>query len=91
MPGTIMAAIGSLGVYAIQVSHSLRQVTLHRFNQKMIMIRHQAESMANPIVSFNRFRQHVQKGLAILIILVNRSAPVTPGSDVIKGTGKLYT
>ena len=55
------------------------------------MVRHEAEGMADPIVSFNHLRQHVQKSLAILIILVNRFAPVTSGGDVIQGTGKLYT
>ncbi len=46
--------------------------------------------MADPIVSFNHLRQHAQKSLAILIILINRFASVTSGGDVVQGTGKLY-
>jgi hypothetical protein len=40
--------------------------------------------MADPIVSLNHLRQHAQKSLAILIILINRFASVTSASTLIK-------
>ena len=50
------------------------------------MIGHQAVGVANPVESSHHFGQHVQKGLPIFIILVDRLPSITSGSDVIKGT-----
>ena len=47
--------------------------------------------MANPIVSIDHLRQHLQKRLTIFIVLVNRFAPVTSGGEVVQRTGKLYS
>jgi len=83
-----MTAIRDLRVYPVQVTHSLRQVAVRRFNHEVIVVGHDAAGMANPIVAGHRLGQYIQKRLAVRVVLVDRLAPITPGGDMVEGAGK---
>jgi hypothetical protein len=54
----------------------------------MIVVGHEAVRMADPVEAFRNVCQHVDKRLAIRIVLEDRLAPITAGGDVIEGSGK---
>ena len=89
MPQSIVAPIRRLRVDPVQLPHPLRQIALHRFDHEMIVVGHEAERMADPVVTFHHLRQHTQKRLTILIVLENRLSPIASGGDVVQGSGKL--
>lgn len=50
MPDKFVAPIEMLGINAIQLAHTLRQIRFHRFNEQMIMIAHLAETVHDKMV-----------------------------------------
>ena len=91
MPGSIVAPIRRLCVYAVQLPHPLRQVSLHRFDYEMVVVCHEAESMADPIVAFDYFGQYIQKHFSIIVVFENRLAPIASGGDVVPLSNPRFT
>jgi hypothetical protein len=60
--------IEELGVYSIQLAHAYGQIGIRGFDEKMIMIGHEAVSVTNPVVSFVDVLESVQKVLAVGIV-----------------------
>ena len=61
MSGSIVAPIRRLRVFAVQLPYSLRQIPLHRLDHEMVVVCHEAEGMADPIVAFDRLGQYIEK------------------------------
>ena len=55
------------------------------------MVVHHAIGMHRPVEAFADLRQDSQPGLAISVIKVDVLAPITPGSDVVKGISEFKT
>ena len=85
---SLMAPIGALGIDAIEVPHALRQISIRRFDQKMIMVAHQAIGVAVPIPSLSDLIQDREKRLAIVLIFVDGLLSVAPRGDMVEGARK---
>ncbi len=85
-----MASIRCLRIHAIELTHALGQISVGRFHHQVVVVRHQAIRMAQPIEPFHHLCQYLQKGEAVFVILKNRLLTITTRSNVIKRSGKLY-
>jgi len=88
MTAAPVASIRCLGIDAVELPHAPGQISIRCFYQEMIMVRHLAIGVTDPVPVFNHPTQQVQKHDSIFVILVNRLPPVAPRSDVIQRTGK---
>jgi hypothetical protein len=61
MPDSSMAPVRCLRVNTIQVMHSLRQVSFHRLNDQMVVIRHEAKRVADPLITLHHLHQYAQE------------------------------
>ncbi len=64
---TAMGTVDVLGVDTVELSHALGQIGVGRFDQQMIMIRHQAIGMTDPVETFAGSAQDVQKRDAVVV------------------------
>ena len=78
--------VEELGIYAVQLPHTERKVSVRRFNEKVKVIGHETISVANPVVTLVDVLKGVKEVITILIVLKYRLLLVTTGSDVINGT-----
>ena len=67
--GPAVPFIEELGVHSVQLAHADGQVAVRGFDEKMIMIGHEAVSVTDPVVSFVDVLEGVQKVLAVGVIL----------------------
>src|SRR5262249_25269717 len=84
MANAAVSPVKSLGIDTVKLPHSLRQVSIRCFNDQVIVIVHQAIGVANPVKPLRDPSQSVQKQFAVAVVLENRLAIVSPGSDVVK-------
>lgn len=86
MTDPAMLLVIGLGVYPIELPHSFGQVSIRRFNDQMIVVIHQAISMADQMKSFVDLSKCVQEKFTITIVLEDRFALVSARRDMIKRT-----
>lgn len=84
-----MPSIKGLGVHAIELTHAPGQIRLRGFQQKMVVVVHQAIGMAEPAEASHRLGQDRQPGLAIRVIARDPLAGVAPTGNMVDGVGKL--
>lgn len=61
MTDPAMALVVGLGVYPIELPHSFGQVSIRRFNDQVVVIVHEAISMADPVKPFVDLSERVQE------------------------------
>jgi hypothetical protein len=71
------------------MSHPFDQIPFRGFDHEMIMIPHQAVSMAAPAKPRNYFTQDIQESGAILIVVKDRFLPIGSGSQMAECAGIL--
>jgi hypothetical protein len=59
--------IEELRIHSIQLTHAEREIAVRRFNQKMIMVIHEAVGVANPIIALIDVLEGIQKIDAVLV------------------------
>ena len=84
-----MQFIEELRIHAIQLPHAERQIAIRRFDQQMIMVVHQAVSVADPIVALVDMLESVEKVYAVLVGLEDRLFFISPGGDMVDSAGVL--
>tara|TARA_R110000782_G_scaffold91608_2_gene174886 strand:+ start:939 stop:1256 length:318 start_codon:yes stop_codon:yes gene_type:complete len=80
-----------LGIDTVQLAHAAGEIAVWRFNQKVVMIARQAISMTQPVVLLVDFAKQAKERFTIVVIVVNRLAPVTTRGDVLKRAGKFQS
>ena len=88
MSAALVAAVGRLGVHAIELAHAFREIGLRGFHDEMVMVGHQAIRMTAPVEALNHFAQHVDEGRSVGVVFHDRLAPIAAGGDVIEGVGE---
>ena len=83
-----MAGIEALGVNAVDVAHAPGDVGIRGPDQQMIVVGHQAVRGDQKIPHPRGFDQHLNKGLAILLVIKDRLTASTAVHDVIPGIGE---
>jgi len=85
-----MSLIESLGIDTVQLPHAYRKISIGGINEQMVMIIHQAVSMAEPIVPKGNILKRIQEHLSVLIVSENCLSFVSSASDVIDSACKFY-
>mgnify|MGYP001607791079 CR=1 FL=1 len=67
--GPAVPFVEELGIHSVQLAHAYGQVPVRGFDEKMIMIGHEAVGVADPVVAFVDVLEGVQKVLAVMVIL----------------------
>jgi hypothetical protein len=91
MPNPLMPPIKYLGINPIQLSHSDRKVSLRSFYQQMVMIVHEAISVAHPMIPFINVLKEIQETFPIFIIQKDGSLLIPPAGNVIDCTSEFYS
>jgi hypothetical protein len=68
MAGSVMPEINSLGIHAIQMSHSHGKIWVLCSYQKVVMVIQKTKSMAQPIVFLNNIADYLQEYSPVSII-----------------------
>ncbi len=84
-----MAAIGRLGVDAVDLAHPLGEVGIRCLDDEVIMVRHLAIGVATPVEPAAHLAKNVEPSRAVLIVTIDRLAPITTRGDVIQPAGQL--
>src|SRR5438093_9123169 len=91
MPYGSVASIIDLGVEAVELAHSLREVSLWCFDYQVIVVVHQTVGVAQPVKSVNHLAQDLQEHFAIPIVIEDVSSGVTPGGYMVNRTVKFHS
>jgi hypothetical protein len=70
--------------------HAEGEIAIRGFDEEVIVVVHEAESMAKPVVALIDVSENPKKGLSVLIVLKNGFLFVPARSDMIYGARKFY-
>jgi hypothetical protein len=84
-----MAAIRRLGIDTVELTHPLGEVRIRRLYDDVVMLGHLAVSMAAPVETAAHLAQHGEPVHAVLIVAIDRLAPVTARGDVVEPAAEL--
>ena len=87
----LLAAVVRLGVYAIKLAHTRREVAFRRLDHQMIVIGHLAPRMDRPVEPFTTLRQRGQPKRSIRVVVIDIFTSITARRYVIEGTSKFET
>src|SRR5688500_1273515 len=65
MANAAMSLVVGLGIYAIELPHSFRQISIGCFNHQVIVVVHQAIGMANPVKTLDHSCKRIQEKFSI--------------------------
>jgi hypothetical protein len=82
--------VKELGVDAVKLSHSEGEVAVGCFDQKMIVVAHEAVSVAQPVVTLVDVLKGVKEVLAVLVVFEDRLLFVAARSNMVYGTRVFY-
>jgi hypothetical protein len=77
-----VASVESLRVAAVELLEARGKLGDGRFDDEVVVVRHQAERVQAPVVLADDEAEQAEEGAAIVIVPVDRDPPGTPGSDV---------
>lgn len=78
-----MTSIAPLREHAVELAHAFRQIAVGRRDHRVIVIAHQAISVAHPVKPRDRIAKDLQKPLTVFVILVYGLAPIAARSNVV--------
>ena len=91
MPYPFMSSVVRLRVAAIELTHAEGEVRLRRFNEKMIVIIHQAIGVAEPAKAVDDMGEEEDKLRPIAVVHHDILAGIPPTGDMIDSSGELNT
>jgi hypothetical protein len=74
---------------APMMAHALGEVAIRSLCQQVVVVSHLTIGVDNPAKAFADLPEYLQPDIPIRVRKVDRLAPVSPGSDMVKGAGKL--
>jgi len=85
-----MAPVEPLSINAIQLPHTKGEVSVRRFNHKMVMVVHQAIGVTEPMIPFTNALKGIEKGIAVPISPKDCLSLIAPAGDVVDRAGIFY-
>ena len=85
-----MPFVKKLGVDAVELSHAEREVSIGRFDQKMVVVGHEAVGVAQPVITLVDVLKGVEEVLAVLVVFEDGLLFVAAGGNMIYGTWVFY-
>ena len=67
MAYSAVPSIVLLGIDTVQLAHAAGEIAVRRFNQKVLMIAHQAVSMTQPVVLLADFAKQAKERRTIIV------------------------
>ena len=86
-----MLFVKGLRIDTIELPHALGEVAIRCFDDKMIMVVHEAIGMAKPVETIVDFFQDVEKEGTVFIIVKDLIPCIASGGDVIEGAFVFYS
>jgi hypothetical protein len=68
------------------VPHAEGKIALGRFNEKVVVVRHETIGMTDPVITFIDVLKGIEKHFPIMVIFKNGFLFVPAGSDVVDST-----
>jgi hypothetical protein len=87
---SFMPLVKELGVDAIKLSHAEGEVAVWCFDQKVVVIGHEAVGVAQPIIAFVDVLKGVEEILAVLVVFEDGLLFVAARGYMIYGAGVFY-
>jgi hypothetical protein len=81
----MMVAIEALSVDPVNVPHAHREIAINRFHKQVVVIGHQAISIATPIKAPYRLLDQIKETRPVSIIFKYRHPGVSPHRHMING------
>src|SRR3972149_40239 len=91
MPYRSVASIIDLGVEAVEMAHSLREVSLRCFDYQVIVVVHQTVGVAQPVKTVDHLAHDLQERFAIAIVIEDIFSGVTSGGHMVNRTVKFHS
>ena len=78
-----MRFIEKLRVHAIELPHAKRKIAFRCFDQEMVVVRHEAICMTDPIIPFIYMLERVEKCFSIMVIFKDSFLFIPTGSHMV--------
>jgi hypothetical protein len=91
VPIKFVAPIDVTGVRAVDDEHSAPEIWFWRLNEQVVVVRHQAEGMAEPTEALDGRREVPKQRQIVPRVVKERTSAVPAGGDVMEPTGHLDT
>ena len=87
---SFMTLVKKLGVDAVKLSHAEGEVAVGRFDQKVVVIGHEAVGVAQPVITFVDVLKGVEKIIAVLVVFEDGLLFIAARGNMIYGTRVFY-
>jgi len=85
--GPAMPMVKELSVDAIQLSHANGEIAVRGLDEKVVMVGHEAVSVADPVVPFVDVLKGIEEVQAVLVVFEDGFFLVPARGDVVDSTG----
>jgi hypothetical protein len=85
----LVAAVEALGIEAIDVAHSGREIRARRLDHQMVVVGHQAVGVAAPAAAPDDFAERLQELATVGVDEEDGRAVVAARGDVVERAGEL--
>jgi len=90
VPVSLMPFVKELSVDAIQLSHANGEIAVGCFDQKMVMVGHEAVGVAHPVITLVDALKGIEEIFAVLVIFEDGLLFVAARGNMIHGAGVFY-
>ena len=87
---SVMSFVKKLGIDAVKLSHAEGEVAVGCFDQKMVVVGHEAVGVAQPVITLVDVLKGVEEILAVLIVFEDGLLFVAARGNMIYGAGVFY-
>src|SRR5574337_1098121 len=87
---SFMPFVKKLGIDAVKLSHAEGEVTVGCFDQKMVVVGHEAVGVAQPVITLVDVLKGVEEVLAVLIVFEDGLLFVAARGNMIDGARVFY-
>jgi hypothetical protein len=83
MPASIVSTIEGLGIEAVDVTHTVREVGFGRPDHQVIVVRHQAVGQAPPLKSGQGLGGYIHENVAVSVVKEDVLLVIAPSHHVV--------
>jgi len=87
---SFMPSVKKLGIDAVKLPHAEGEVAVRCFDQKMVVVGHEAVGVAQPVITLVDVLKGVEEILAVLVVFEDGLLFVAARGDMIHGAGVFY-
>jgi glutaryl-CoA dehydrogenase (non-decarboxylating) len=86
---TLVAPVELLRIAAVQLAHPARETLARRVEDEVVVVRHETERVANPLVAGDDRSEQSQKSSPVDVVNEDRRAVIAARRDVVEAVGQL--